>query len=291
VGTAAAAGSVSLDAADVGAGRAVSNAVLTGPGTAEGDMSGGYGGSGSAATYEATATFDFSTSETLDLELLTFVADSAGIAFDSMELLVVHGTTQIEKTFSSLAGAEAFFVADPIISLGAVALGQSIEIEYMLGYNSDTSAAPGAGFGFTYDLVDPAVTPAIPEPSTWAMLIMGFVGLGLLLLLGNSCCRQRVGRDADQELRSVCSDRRRPALLRPVGAGWLLYHLDDLSVGTHILQFQGETGAGFSLSVTDTLNVVPEPSTWTMMLVGFTGLSFAACRNRRTQRAACHLPA
>ena len=30
--------------------------------------------------------------------------------------------------------------------------------------------------------------------------------------------------------------------------------LDDLSVGTHVLHFQGETSAGFSLSVTDTLN-------------------------------------
>jgi hypothetical protein len=65
--------------------------------------------------------------------------------------------------------------------------------------------------------------------------------------------------------------------------------LDDLSVGTHILQFQAET-PGFSLSVTDTLNVVPEPSTWTMMLVGFTGLSFAAYRNRRRQRPPVAVP-
>jgi hypothetical protein len=65
--------------------------------------------------------------------------------------------------------------------------------------------------------------------------------------------------------------------------------LDDLSVGTHILQFQAET-PGFSLSVTDTLNVVPEPSTWTMMLVGFTGLSFAAYWRRRTQRPPVAVP-
>jgi hypothetical protein len=64
--------------------------------------------------------------------------------------------------------------------------------------------------------------------------------------------------------------------------------LDDLSVGTYVLQFQGEgqslAGGPISLDVTDTLNVVvPEPSTWAMMLVG-AGLGFAAYRTRRAQR-------
>jgi hypothetical protein len=142
-------------------------------------MSAAYGGSGSAVTYEATATFDFSKSiEALDLK--NFVADSTGIAFDSLELLVVPGTTQIEKTFSTLAGAETYFSAHPTISLGAIPAGQSIEIEYMLGYNSGTSAAPGDGFGFTYDLVDPPVGAAVPEPSTWAMMALGFAGLAFV---------------------------------------------------------------------------------------------------------------
>lgn len=63
--------------------------------------------------------------------------------------------------------------------------------------------------------------------------------------------------------------------------------LDDLSVGTHVLQFQGVIpgSSGISLSVTDTLNVVvPEPSTWAMMLVGFAGLGFAAYRTRKARR-------
>ena len=60
--------------------------------------------------------------------------------------------------------------------------------------------------------------------------------------------------------------------------------LDDLSVGTHMLHFQGETSAGFSLSVTDTLNVVvPEPSTWAMMLVGFLSLVLAAALRGRLE--------
>jgi PEP-CTERM motif len=58
--------------------------------------------------------------------------------------------------------------------------------------------------------------------------------------------------------------------------------LDNLSVGTHILQFQGETAEGFSLDVTDTLIVtIPEPSTWAMISIGFAGLGIAAYRKRR----------
>jgi hypothetical protein len=58
------------------------------------------------------------------------------------------------------------------------AASQSVEIEYFLTYNSGTSAAVGDGFGFTYALVDPPLTAAIaPEPSTWAMMALGFAGL------------------------------------------------------------------------------------------------------------------
>jgi PEP-CTERM motif len=70
--------------------------------------------------------------------------------------------------------------------------------------------------------------------------------------------------------------------------------LDDLSVGTHLVHFHAEcpgdcgvgTSGAFSLDITDKLNVVPEPSTWAMMLVGFAGLGFAAYRRRRAQRVA-----
>jgi hypothetical protein len=166
-------------------GQVASDATLSSEGQmiGVGAMSAGYGVSSLAVTYEAKATLDFSTPVgALDLKLLSdnFADNSAGIAFDSMELLVVHGTTQIEKTFSSLtgsAGAETYFTAHPIIGLGANAAGQSIEIEYFLGYKTGTSAGPGDGFGFTYALVDPPPGAAIPEPSTWAMMLVGFAGL------------------------------------------------------------------------------------------------------------------
>jgi hypothetical protein len=215
----------------IAAGQAVSNAILTpsGPNTGVGAMSAAYGGSALAVTYEATATFDFKPSnrEALDLKLLSdnFVHNSAGIAFDSMELLVVHGTTQIEKTFSSLsgsAGAETYFTAHPIISLGTIGAGssQSIEIEYFLGYNSGTSAVVGDGFGFTYDLATAPVaatpistafdlaarqTPAVPEPSTWAMMLMGFAALAF------AGYRARVG-SAVVEKRDVTDENGKAAI-------------------------------------------------------------------------------
>ena len=60
--------------------------------------------------------------------------------------------------------------------MGTFAAGpQSIEIEYSLTFNAGTSAASGDGFGFTYALKDPPLN--IPEPSTWAMMLVGFAGL------------------------------------------------------------------------------------------------------------------
>ena len=188
VGTGAGVDSGSLDPADIAAGRAVSNAVLIGPAIGEGDMSAGYGGSSAALQYEATAVFDVTTptSETFDLTLLSDSFSGAG--FDSLNLRVVVDGAGHTYKFSTRAGAESFFTTDTL-NLGTLAAGsQSIKLEYLLDYKSNTSAAPGAGFGFAYDLAtapiampfDLAAAPAtggIPEPSTWAMMLVGFAGL------------------------------------------------------------------------------------------------------------------
>ena len=177
-------GSVTLAAAFT-AGQAVSDAIRTPGGgltIGVGAISAAYGGLG-GLEYTATAVFDFSTtakSEALDLKVLADKA--AGIGFDSLELKVSDdGTTLLDKSFSSLTGskgAETFFAPGQSISLGAIAAGsQSVTIEYLLGYKSGTLATAPAGFGFTYDLVDPRSSSAIPEPSTWAMLLIGFAGL------------------------------------------------------------------------------------------------------------------
>ena len=49
-------------------------------------------------------------------------------------------------------------------------------------YNALNNGSADAGFptaGF-WTASFPAVTPAVPEPSTWAMMILGFLGLGFI---------------------------------------------------------------------------------------------------------------
>jgi PEP-CTERM motif len=108
-----------------------------------------------------------------------------GIGFDSLELQVttaVNGTTQTYR-FSSLTGsdgAETFFAAHSL-RLGDILEGvqSSVSLSYDLTFSAGTLANVGDGFGFTYDIADPRLSGSVPEPSTWAMLIMGFVGLGV----------------------------------------------------------------------------------------------------------------
>ena len=62
---------------------------------------------------------------------------------------------------------------------GGIAAGsQSIEIDFSLSYWNSTGITPDASFGFIYALVDPPALNA-PEPSTWAMILIGFTGLGV----------------------------------------------------------------------------------------------------------------
>jgi hypothetical protein len=141
-------------------------------------MSAAYGGTGQALQYTATAVFDFSTTASEGLALNLLSDNVVGIGFDSLELQVaVDGTSLTPEFFSSLASAETFF-ADDTLALGAIAAGsQSVSLTYDLTYNSGTLAKAGDGFGFTYELVDPPVA-SVPEPSTWAMMLMGLAGLG-----------------------------------------------------------------------------------------------------------------
>jgi PEP-CTERM motif len=111
-----------------------------------------------------------------------------------------------------LSAAETFFSPGHSLPLGTIAAGKhSIEIEYSLTYNSGTAAASGDGFGFTYALVDPP--PNVPEPSTWAMMLLGFAGLAF--------CGYRA-RVRPAPLKETQGDRRKHKgrhLKRPLSCG------------------------------------------------------------------------
>jgi hypothetical protein len=132
-----------------------------------------YGG-GESHTYSATSTFDFGYRGDLLLGLIDsqLTGFSSGTGFESMEFTIVaDGVEILDVTFRSLAVAESF-CHDDVIDLGSD-LGPIVDLTF--GY---TLVADGSG-GFGFDLaIGGAVAQAAPEPSTWAMMLVGFAGLG-----------------------------------------------------------------------------------------------------------------
>ena len=66
-----------------------------------------------------------------------------------------------------------------------------------------TSAEPGDGFGFTYELMDPPLRRYVPEPSTWAIMLVGFAGLAFAGYRARADPRQQnMSTDKRKRLRS-----------------------------------------------------------------------------------------
>jgi hypothetical protein len=127
-------------------------------------------GGGESNTYSASSTFDFGYGGDLQLGLIDDQVSgfAKGLGFQSMEFTIeANGVEVLDVTFGSLAIAESFF-RDDVIDLGAD-FGPNIDLTF--GY---TLIADGPG-GFGFDL---AIGGAVPEPSTWAMMLVGFGGLG-----------------------------------------------------------------------------------------------------------------
>ena len=128
-------------------------------------------GGGESHTYSATSTFDFGYGGDLMLGLIDdqLTGFAGGLGFQSMEFTVTaNGVELLESTFKSLAVAESFF-RDRVIDLGSDFGGPGIDLT--IAYNLVADGSGGFGFDF-------AVGGAVPEPSTWAMMLIGFAGLG-----------------------------------------------------------------------------------------------------------------
>ncbi len=125
---------------------------------------------GGTNQYSVSSTFDFGYGGDLMLGLIddqvSGFADGQG--FQSMEFTTMaDGAEILDRTFTSLAVAESFF-HDDIIDLGSD-FGPNIDLTF--GY---TLVADGSG-GFGFDF---AIGGPVPEPTTWAMMLAGFAGLG-----------------------------------------------------------------------------------------------------------------
>ncbi len=128
-------------------------------------------GDGSVSnTYSASSTFDFAAKGNLILGLIAPL-DGAPTDFQRIDFSVtVDGTGVVDETFTSLATADLFF-DDQVLKLGAVSGMAEVTFSYDL-------VAGGAG-GYGMDL---AFGGAVPEPSTWAMMLIGFAGLGYVAM-------------------------------------------------------------------------------------------------------------
>jgi hypothetical protein len=72
------------------------------------------------------------------------------------------------ETFTTLGQAETFFKKGDTLDLGSMNAGSEyVDISYYL-----TGSGSARGFGFNFNVDPPG--GAVPEPSTWAMMLLGF---------------------------------------------------------------------------------------------------------------------
>jgi hypothetical protein len=131
-------------------------------------------GGGASLTYSATSTFDFAYRGDLLLGLIgdEQVGFAGGVGFQSLEFNVLANGAKIDDwTFSDLTSAESFF-QNNAVDLGSNS-GPAVDLTFGYSLIADGSG----GFGFDFAVGDPPGASAVPEPSTWAMLLLGFAGL------------------------------------------------------------------------------------------------------------------
>ena len=80
----------------------------------------------------------------------------------------------MSQSFNDLASAQAFFTAN-VLGLGQFSNGAT-DVELLF----DETMSSNEGFGFTYAFATTGAVSGVPEPSTWAMMLIGFAGIGFV---------------------------------------------------------------------------------------------------------------
>ena len=141
-------------------------------------FSAGFGGVTQPAPldYLAEALFTFSTTTAEDLKI-TFGLVNADEGSGGASLVFKYDVNGAwtELDFAALSDAEAYFSGPGgTLDLGVLTTGrQLIDFTFDLTANGDPP-----GFSMAFDAFATPATSPVPEPSTWAMMLAGFLGLG-----------------------------------------------------------------------------------------------------------------
>ena len=154
-------------------------------------------------------TFLTTTTEDIFLNLTSGIGSlPAGDTFSLVFSYDINGDGVVNSpTFTSLAAADAYFNG-MAIDLGNFDAGtQSLDLTYAF-----TAMGDPPSYEVTYDIAGTSVAPTVPEPSTWAMMLIGFGGLGYIELAAGEPGEGGGG---------VIVGRSSPRTARPPGPGGL----------------------------------------------------------------------
>jgi PEP-CTERM motif len=95
--------------------------------------------------------------------------------FDGFEFVFSSG---VDITGATIDSTSTFGLPGQNPGFGAAVAGASVESPTVLVVNL-TGVYSVADQSLTIDLTFPTTTPTVPEPSTWALMLLGFAGLGV----------------------------------------------------------------------------------------------------------------
>ena len=174
--------------ADFHLGQSGANSVANDLGSVE--FSAGFGGVTQPAPldYRAQASFEFSTTAPEDFAV-SFSSVNADVGSGVASLVFKYDVNGVwtELDFSTLGDAAKYFVDNQTLDLGHVGAG-----EQLIAFTFDMTAnGDPPGFSMAFDALATPTTSSVPEPSTWAMMLAGFVGLGFASARSARAARHR----------------------------------------------------------------------------------------------------
>jgi hypothetical protein len=160
--------------------------------------SAGLGGTDPSGTLSGSGTFTYSSSPTMTGDGTGFLITAIAGSFTSAQF-----TSTISTTNSGVVGPNGNFDDLYYPSAPASLILDDFGLSVLLSNGDQLGIGPVNGSSGLYDVVSSdgqvyddvtfsvsAVTPAVPEPSTWAMMILGFCGLGFM------ACRRKQNGEA-----------------------------------------------------------------------------------------------